>query len=590
LGSRLRRSSRGASQAGRAGGWVQAADDPASLRDAELPKRLIVLMGARLVLALVSLVVALVLDATLADFTLSERRGFYGTVALTFLATVAYGLILPRIRRVVGFAVVNIATDVAMVSALVHLSGGRESPFVFLYVLVAVYGAFLFGRLGALVTAFATGLAYGGVLVVGRWAAEGAVGLVPPAVLLSTWVVHAGAVMLVASLSSFLASELRRTGEELARRTHDLLRLQGLYQRTVESLMSGLLTTDPAGAVTSFNAEAERITGLAQHEALGLDVEEILPGIRRATLDRAGRAATGTDTRSRMPYRNRRGRDHHLGVAGYILKEGDGSPGGYVVIFQDVTRVVEMEAELRRSERLAAVGELSASIAHEIRNPLAAISGSVQILRGRRGSLGGDESRRLMDIVLREIDRLDHLITDFLHYARQRPPTFQALGVAEVVSEVVEMFRADGSAGADVRVGVEPGLRVHADPDQLRQALWNLVLNASQAMPDGGPLEISARALQAPQGGGAGGRNDAEGGRKVGGVEICVADRGLGIPADVRERIFDPFFTTRRGGSGLGLATVHRIVEAHAGSIRVEARPGGGTRVCLRLAGAAEPR
>jgi two-component system sensor histidine kinase PilS (NtrC family) len=561
---------------------------PLLRRTGAFRQRLVVLMGARLALAFVSLGIALSLDAAVGDLEEAPRRGLYGTVALAFLATALYGVLLPRIQRPRRFAAINIATDIAVVSALVHFSGGPDSVFSFLYALVAVYGALLFERRGALVTAGLGMLTYGGVLLAAvlQGQAPGS-GARSAAGLFSLWAVHAGAMALVAGLASFLAAELRRTGDALQQRTLALRRLADLHRRTVESLMSGLLTTDLDDRITSFNPEAERISAIPAAQALGRPLREVLPGVGPPA---GAGGAGGTQARARLPYTSGRGEPLHLGVAAYVLRDEAGVPSGRVVIFQDVTEVVAMEAELRRSERLAAVGELSASIAHEIRNPLAAISGSVQILRGRRGSLGGDESRRLMDIVLREIDRLDHLITDFLHYARQRPPTFQALGVAEVVSEVVEMFRADGSAGADVRVDVEPGLRVHADPDQLRQALWNLVLNASQAMPDGGPLEISARALQAPQGGGAGGRNDAEGGRKVGGVEICVADRGLGIPADVRERIFDPFFTTRRGGSGLGLATVHRIVEAHAGSIRVEARPGGGTRVCLRLAGAAEPR
>ena len=561
------------------------------VEDAGLRQRLVVLMGARLVLALVSLAVALTLDAVVADFTLSERRGFYGTVALAFLAAVVYGLALPHIRRGKAFAAVNIATDVAIVSGLVLLSGAQDSPFVFLYVLVAVYAALLFGRSGAVATALAIGLAYAGVMLGARhgWGgADAAAALEPRALLFSTWGVHAGAVMLVAALSSFLAAELQRTGEELARRTSDLRRLQGLYQRTVESLMSGLLTIDPEGRITSFNAEAEKITGLSQAEALERDVEEVLPGIRATSIERAADAVTSSDSRARMPYRNRRGTDYHLGVAAYVLRSDRGEAAGHVVIFQDLTRVVEMEAELRRSERLAAVGELSASIAHEIRNPLAAISGSVQILRSRLGAGGeGDESRRLMDIVLREIDRLNHLITDFLHFARPSSPARESVRLADAVADVVEMLRSDEASRIEIQVRVPPDLSACADREQLRQALWNLVLNASQAMPEGGPLEIRARSLAAPQGRPSGGRNGPEEERKVGGVEICVADRGVGIPAEVRERIFDPFFTTRRDGSGLGLATVHRIVEGHGGSIRLEARRGGGTRVCLRLPAAA---
>ncbi len=545
-----------------------------------LQQRLVRLMAARLGLALVSLAVALALDASVADFGLSDRRGFYGTVALVFLATVAYGAALPYVRWLRSFAAVTIALDIALVSALVQLSGGPESPFVFLYVLVAVYGGFLFGRAGTLATAAAISAAYGGILV---WARQQASEPVDPLAIWATgWLVHAGAVVLAGALSSFLAGELRQTGEELARRTSDLRRLQGLYQRTVESLMSGLLTTDPQGRVTSFNRQAASITGVAPEQALGRDVEELLPGIREAALSGADHGV-GPEARARMRYCNAAGSALHLGVGAYILRDESQDADGYVVIFTDLTRVVQMEEELRRKDRLAAVGELSAHIAHEIRNPLAAISGSVQILRSRLepGEAGG-EAARLMDIALREIERLNHLIVDFLHYARPGAPARVPVRASAIVAEVLEMFSSDCPESLELVPRVPEDLVVLVDPAQLRQALWNLILNGSQAMPEGGPLEISGRQLS-PQEAGGGGRSEAQEEAKVRWAEIRVADRGEGIPREVAERVFEPFFTTKRGGTGLGLAIVHRIVEHHGGSIRLEAREGGGTAVCLRL-------
>jgi two-component system sensor histidine kinase PilS (NtrC family) len=225
-------------------------------------QRLVVLMGARLTLALVSLGIALALDTAVGDASEAERRGLYGTVALAFVATVVYGVLLPRIRRPQRFAAINIATDIAVVSSLVHFSGGPESDFAFLYLLVAAYGALLFERRGALITAGLGMSAYGVVLLAAQAGGQGGpVGPAYPTVLFTLWGVHAGAIALVAALSSFLAAELRRTGEALRQRTSDLRNLAHLHQRTVESLMSGLLTTDSEGRVTSFNPEAERITG-----------------------------------------------------------------------------------------------------------------------------------------------------------------------------------------------------------------------------------------------------------------------------------------------------------------------------------------
>jgi two-component system sensor histidine kinase PilS (NtrC family) len=252
-----------------------------------------------------------------------------------------------------------------------------------------------------------------------------------------------------------------------------------------------------------------------------------------------------------------------------------------------VSEVVEMERELRRSERLAAVGRLSAAMAHEIRNPLAAISGSIQMLAGEGGSpRTGDEARRLMQIVLRETDRLNRLLTEFLEYARPAPARPEDVAVEEVVGEVLSIFDASRPTGIEVAVEVAPGLRVRADAGQLRQLLWNLVLNAAQAMPEGGAVVLSAQAAGPPQESPGAGRNDAE---EWGWVELAVRDGGAGIPADVLDRVFEPFFTTKPGGTGLGLATVHRIVVEHGGSIRVASAEGKGTSVLVRLPGAAGP-
>jgi two-component system sensor histidine kinase PilS (NtrC family) len=337
--------------------------------------------------------------------------------------------------------------------------------------------------------------------------------------------------------------------------------------------------------VTSFNPEAERITGRSCRDALGRDAEDIIPGIRELVIS-ATEEGGGENSRMRMPYRNERGEELHVGLAAYILKDADGAAFGFVVIFQDVTSVVEMERELRRSERLAAVGELSASIAHEVRNPLAAISGSIQILARLVGRQEVErEPRMLMEIAIRETDRLNRLITDFLQYAKPGPLNLEPIIVAEAVEDVLKMFESVRPAKVAVRVEVEEGLRVVADPSQLRQVLWNLVLNAAQAMAEGGGLLVSAAALpgEAPQASANFGRSEAMERKKSEWAEIAIADRGAGVPPDVLERVFDPFFTTKEQGSGLGLAAVHRIVEDHGGSVRLESTVGEGTTVRLRF-------
>jgi two-component system sensor histidine kinase PilS (NtrC family) len=383
----------------------------------------------------------------------------------------------------------------------------------------------------------------------------------------------------VALLSSALVRDLRIAGEALHAKSSDLDRLRRLHERTVESLTSGLLTTDRSRRVTSFNPEAERITGCSAAAVLGRDIDAVLPGAREMVMQGA-ESGRGGRLRGRTIHRHPSGALRHLGLAGSILREADGSAAGHVVIFQDVTDVVAMERDLRRSERLAAAGQLSASMAHEIRNPLAAISGSVEMLRDGLGHGPADDERaRLMDIVLREIERLDRLIADFLAFARPAPARRAPVALAETAEEVLKMFEAVRPAGVEVECRVDPALCALADPAEIRQLLWNLVLNGAQAMAAGGRLSVTAREL--PQEASGADRNEPREDPTL--VEVCVADTGVGIPPETLERIFDPFFTTKPGGSGLGLAIVHRVVEGSGGSVEVESRVGQGTTFRVRL-------
>jgi len=559
-----------------------------SANERGIEELLVVLMGARLGVSVLALGVTLGLEAVGGSFTTAEWRGFYATVAFAFLVTIFYGVVLYRVFSPRRFAALNVVTDVVIVTALVQFSGGPDSVFPFLYVLVAAYGAFLFDTRGAMGTAAIAIAAYGSVLFASHrgWIPSLDLGSPEPvAALLTTWVVNGGAVAVVAILASLLTAELRRTGKALDRRTGDLRRLENLHHCTVKSLMSGLLTTDQEWRITSFNPEAERITCCEAADSIGRDVEEIIPGIRELVAT-GGDEGDGQNARARMSYRNQCGQDLHLGLAVYILKEADGTSSGFVVIFQDVTTVVEMEWNLRRSERLAVVGALSASIAHEVRNPLAAISGSIQILQNHvKTEVAEGEPRKLMEIVLRETDRLNRLITDFLRYARPGPLLLEPVDVALAVEDVMKMVRSVLPETVEVDIEVESGLWVTGDASQLRQVLWNLVLNGAQAMPEGGALRVAAAALpgEASQGPANDGRNGVVEEKDMGWAEIAISDRGMGVPPDVMERVFDPFFTTKDQGSGLGLAAVHRIVDDHGGNVKLESRVGEGTTVRLRF-------
>jgi two-component system sensor histidine kinase PilS (NtrC family) len=241
-----------------------------------------------------------------------------------------------------------------------------------------------------------------------------------------------------------------------------------------------------------------------------------------------------------------------------------------VLIFQDLTQVVQMEEQLRRSERLSAVGQLAAGLAHEIRNPLASLSGAIELLAGDLPD-PDPSSRRLVRIVQRETARLNRLVGDFLSYAGPGPVRHEVVHVRELLEEIGQLIGNSDCAGVELCLEVPGELAVLGNPDQLRQVFWNLVLNAAEAEPPDRKVRVSAETLP-PQ--------EPEGELRA---VIEILDRGTGIPPEILERVFEPFYTTKPKGTGLGLATVHRVVEAHGGQLLVRSRPGEGTSVRVVL-------
>jgi two-component system sensor histidine kinase PilS (NtrC family) len=535
-------------------------------------QRLARLMAARLLIALAVFGLALVVVGAGREGAEAAERGLYGTLAAAFLATAVFAASLRFVRNLDLVAGLQVAMDMAIVTSVLVFSGGGQSIFSFLYLPITVWAAIWFDRRGGYVAALGACAAYGAALVLGSQLGGG----YPLEVSLALFSLHAGALLLVAMLSTTLARELRVTGERLHDQAAHLGELRTLHARTVECLTSGLLTIDESGCITSFNPEAERITGHAWAEVLGAPLERVLPGSEEL-------AARGPDgrgrARSRLVVSGPKGAEQHLGVSISTLRDHAGAPAGSVVIFQDVTRVVGLERDNERNARLAGVGQLAADMAHEVRNPLAAISGSVEMLRG--GSHSPEDQQRLMDIVLREIRRLDALIADFLEYARPAPPKLEDIAVGPLLADLVEMASGGADAAVRIRCEVEDDLVAHTDSAQLRQVLWNLIRNAEQALGDGGGIELFAKRQILPQDPRRGDRNADEGGQP--GVEITVSDDGRGMEPEVLERIFDPFFTTRPDGSGLGLATVHRIIGALGGEVVVESSPSIGTKVRIQL-------
>jgi two-component system sensor histidine kinase PilS (NtrC family) len=304
------------------------------------------------------------------------------------------------------------------------------------------------------------------------------------------------------------------------------------------------------------------MTGQTREQLLGQSVEGFLGRIPLEELDVQDSAST-TPFRWERSYACEDGRALMLGCSGAVLRDHKGDPFGHLIVFQDLTYYKQMEEDLRRKEKLAAIGEMAAGLAHEIRNPLASLYGSIQLLQGEVSLEGTQE--RLMGIVLKESERLDALITDFLLFAFPHVGQRQSILLRELVEETLELFKKGPhfQDTFEILLDVEPAIRIDGNRRQIQQILWNLLLNATQAMPEGGEIRVEAEQTQEVPGQSS--------------VSWRVRDKGRGIAADNLRKIFDPFYTSRQGGTGLGLAIVHRIVENHGGRVHVQSEPGKGT-------------
>ena len=487
-----------------------------------------------------------------AQFSDRELTALYALVLVGFLLAAAIGALARfgggRSQRVV--AILEYLGDGLLLLGLIYCSGGARSPFGVLYLIWILHGAVRDGPRGIAVTTSGATLGYALAALGPVWGwlqPFEAGGLAASDEALSSFGMHAIGFLAIALLA-------RRLAEQLERRQHELRELGELHARIFDNVASGLLTVDDSEHITSFNHEAARITGFDAVEVLGRPLHALFPTFR-------GHDSRAPQQRLELSFCNRAAQQLHLGFSRSLLRDDMGNVVGAVLIFQDLTHVHQMEQELRRSERLSAVGQLAAGLAHEIRNPLASLSGSLELLGDDLGEDDAD-SRRLLRIVKRETERLNRLVSDFLVYAGPGQIESEEVRVRELFEGLVLLLSRGEHAKLQVDLDVPAGLIAWGSSDQLQQVFWNLLLNAAQAEPDDGRIGVRARHGSDPS---------------AAAVEIEVTDRGRGIPPETLERVFEPFFTTRGKGTGLGLALVHRVVEAHGGQIAVRSDEDGTT-------------
>ena len=491
-------------------------------------------------------------------------------LAIVASLTIAYSIIARFSRNILLQASIQLAIDVFLVTWLVWNSDVIQSPYIALYIVVIAVSSLFLGPRGAVVTSVGCAAAFSACSL----ALTGVFGQASPSRLiggsLSQTVQWVGlfdiAFLVVGLLSARLAERQSRSDVRLLAARQSLRTLRALHERIVASIRSGVVTTDLEGRVFTFNSAAQEITGYTEKGIRGQDASILFGDMKEHIAESVKAAKTGNASpRFETSCLTAEGMRIRLGYSISPLASETGETTGIVITFQDLTQVRSLEETSRRQDRLAAIGRMAASIAHEIRNPLAAMRGSIQMLRSE---VENDSSQaELMEIILRESDRLNRIITDFLSYARPRSLVQARVDVGDLLSQTFALLRHSPEISANQVVEADvPDERIFAQADegQLKQVFWNLARNALQAMPQGGTLRATLD------------KNSHN--RLV----IAFADTGRGMSPEQVEHLFEPFSSTT-GGTGLGLSIVYQIIRDHGGTINVRSREGQGTTITVDL-------
>jgi two-component system sensor histidine kinase PilS (NtrC family) len=520
-------------------------------------------------LGLRMIILALVVGAGIMIGQLSQENIAVGRLYVLLVASCVFGGLTYAAMRAGAKAALAMGlltvVDILMEALFLHYSGGMASPFSMVFCLSIIAAAFLFevpGGFGAALLASVSYVGYGllesrRVLTPGGTATD----LVDPSYQYLKTYMHVTMFFLVGAVGGFLAERTRRKGRQLLNAEEKLQGARIDTDNILEHMSSGVLVLDSEGKIASINPVARQILNVDHRDVRSLDVRaafgETTPDFAAELL----RALASNESRHRheMTIQRSGRRPLPLGISTSRLRDHDGHGTGIVAIFQDLTEVRDMQEQVRKADRMAAIGHLSAGIAHEIRNPLASISGSIELLSNELNVTG--EHKRLMELVVEESDRLDRIINDFLEFSRMRAPSAEEVSIEECIDDIAVLLNNNADITCNVATRIHDSCRnllVRFDEEQMRQVFLNLGINACEAMESGGEMLIVAEVLPDRA--------------------LCISfhDQGAGISDEARRHLFEPFYTTKEGGTGLGLAIANKIVEAHGGKIEARNRDEGG--------------
>jgi two-component system sensor histidine kinase PilS (NtrC family) len=538
--------------------------------------RLRLLIISRLVIISLFLGVAIFIDIKKTGFPVSVRtlNFIYFLIAATYFFSIAYILLLKIFKDLRINIYLQLAVDVLLTTMLVYITGSLNSNYSVLYTLIIIYSVIFLGRYGGLIIASAAGIFYGLLLDFEFYK------LIPP---ISTVehsydfqaedvfiriLVHIVSFYILAFLASFVVEQEKKTRFLLREKESAFNQLDLLFRSIVESVDTGVMTINLQGTIKTFNRAAEEITGFPLAHVENRPLGDIFPEFAPAF--NAGIIKEQAKSRMEVIIKGKSQKNIHLGCSISPLKDKNDKQIGSILIFQDLTEIKLMEENLEKSKRLVMIGEMAAGLAHEMRNPLASITGSIQLLRQSLNLEDTDE--RLMQIILRGKDQLDSFVHDFLLLARPIPVTRELIAINEIMENVLENIRLSNEwrDGIIVNCTFAEKMTAFANREQIRQVIYNLVLNAVQAMTEGGVLSVAAQSKK---------QQDREG------IEIRITDTGCGIEEKNLKDIFEPFYTNKDKGTGLGLTIVGRIVDGYGGRIKIESSINKGTSCSLWLPG-----
>lgn len=460
--------------------------------------------------------------------------------------TIIYSLLITRVKNLLLFGYIQLILDVVAEICLIFITGGVESWFSFTLILTVLSSSIVLNKRAGYVIASLSSIFYGILLDLQfyRMLPIEYEGIREEKQFLFNIFMHVASLYITAYLAGYLSYSLEKTVEKLEEKNGNIKDLEFFNTKVIESLPSGLFTTDIKGSVLIFNHAAELISGNKKDAVIGSSINIALPFLTLPPEIGKYESVLAANTEQ----------EKIIGLNITVLRDINKNKTGYIGVFQDLTEKKKLESEIKNKEKWAAVGELSANIAHEIRNPLASLRGSIEMLR--EGKLPERHKEKLMDIALSEMERLNNIISDFLTYSRPKPLEIKPIDIHAILDSTLELLKnAEHKSGISIKKNFEGQFLIHADPERMRQVFWNLGTNAFEAMENSGALTVSTR--NSPTN-----------------VTISFSDTGSGISQANIDKVFYPFFTTKERGTGLGLSIAYRIIEEHNGRLIVASSPG----------------